>query len=75
MPSPPSRHDEISAWDEMPDELKRCLAREMEVYAGFLEHTDHHVGRVIDVLEDSRSSTRRSSTTSSGTTARRPKAR
>ena len=24
----------------------------MEVYAGFLEHTDHHVGRLLDALED-----------------------
>ena len=24
----------------------------MEVYAGFLEHTDHHVGRLIDAIED-----------------------
>jgi len=24
----------------------------MEVYAGFLEHTDHHVGRLIDTLRD-----------------------
>ena len=24
----------------------------MEVYAGFLEHTDYHVGRLIDALED-----------------------
>ena len=36
----------------MPDELKPVLARQMEVYAGFLEHTDHHVGRLIDALED-----------------------
>ena len=28
------------------------LARQMEVYAGFLEHTDHHVGRLVDALED-----------------------
>ncbi len=27
-------------------------ARQMEVYAGFLEHTDHHVGRLVDALED-----------------------
>ncbi len=33
-------------------ELKPVLARQMEVYAGFLEHTDHHVGRLIDALED-----------------------
>ena len=24
----------------------------MEVYAGFLEHTDHHVGRLLDALEE-----------------------
>ena len=46
------RHDEIPAWDDMPDELKPVLARQMEVYAGFLEHTDHHVGRLIDALSD-----------------------
>ena len=45
------RHDEIPAWDDMPDELKPVLARQMEVYAGFLEHTDHHVGRLVDTLE------------------------
>jgi arylsulfatase len=47
-----ARHDEIPAWDEMPDELKPVLEREMEVYAGFLEHTDYHVGRLIDAIED-----------------------
>src|SRR5450432_3620206 len=35
-----------------PAELKPVLEREMEVYAVFLEHTDHHVGRVIDAIED-----------------------
>jgi arylsulfatase A-like enzyme len=47
-----ARHDEIPAWDDMPEELKPVLARQMEVYAGFLEHTDYHVGRLIDTLED-----------------------
>jgi arylsulfatase len=47
-----SRHDEIPAWDDMPADLKPVLEREMEVYAGFLEHTDHHVGRVLDAIED-----------------------
>jgi arylsulfatase len=46
------RPDEIPAWDDMPDELKPVLARQMEVYAGFLEHTDHHVGRLVDALEE-----------------------
>ena len=47
-----ARHEEIPAWDDMPDELKPILARQMEVYAGFLEHTDYHLGRLIDALED-----------------------
>src|SRR6187455_3014484 len=46
------RHAEIPAWDEMPDELKPVLARQMEVYAGFLEHVDHHVGRLVDAIDD-----------------------
>jgi arylsulfatase A-like enzyme len=46
------RPDEIPAWDDMPDDLKPVLARQMEVYAGFLEHTDHHVGRLIDALSE-----------------------
>ena len=28
------------------------LARQMEVFAGFLEHTDHHVGRLVDALAE-----------------------
>ncbi|MGW5239253.1 arylsulfatase [Monashia sp. NPDC004114] len=47
-----ARHEEIPAWADMPEELKPVLARQMEVYAGFLEHTDHHIGRLIDTLED-----------------------
>ena len=47
-----ARPAEIPAWDEMPDDLKPVLARQMEVYAAFLEHTDHHVGRLVDALED-----------------------
>ena len=45
------RHGEIPAWDDMDPELKPVLEREMEVYAAFMEHTDHHVGRLIDALE------------------------
>ena len=47
-----ARHDEIPAWDDMPDELKPVLARQMEIYAGFLEQTDHEIGRVVDAIED-----------------------
>ena len=45
------RHEEIPAWDDMPDALKPVLARQMEVYAAFLEHVDHHVGRLVDAVE------------------------
>jgi len=47
-----ARPSEIPAWDDMPDEMKPILAREMEVYAGFMEHTDHHLGRLVQALED-----------------------
>lgn len=46
------RHSDIPAWDTITAEMKPILARQMEVYAGFLEHTDHHVGRLIDALQD-----------------------
>jgi arylsulfatase len=45
-----ARPAEIPAWDDMPEDLKPVLARQMEVYAGFLEHTDHHLGRLLDAL-------------------------
>ena len=45
------RHAQIPAWNAMPEDLKPVLRRQMEVYAGFLEYTDHHVGRLLDTLE------------------------
>ncbi|MGQ4388217.1 arylsulfatase [Streptomyces sp. SAS_270] len=46
------RHAEIPAWDEVPVEARPVLARQMEVYAGFLTHTDHHIGRLVAALEE-----------------------
>jgi arylsulfatase A-like enzyme len=45
------RPEQIPAWDDMPEELRPVLRRQMEVYAGFLEHTDFQVGRLIDLLD------------------------
>jgi arylsulfatase A-like enzyme len=45
------RHKEIPAWDEMPEAFKPVLRREMEVYAGYMEYTDYHVGRILDGLK------------------------
>ncbi|GMU04296.1 arylsulfatase [Corallococcus caeni] len=48
-----SRHDpDVQDWDSLPPEEKRLYARMMEVFAGFLEHTDHHIGRLLQFLED-----------------------
>jgi arylsulfatase A-like enzyme len=47
-----SRHDpDVQVWDELDDDARRLYARFMEVFAGFLEHTDHQIGRLIDFLK------------------------
>jgi Sulfatase len=45
-----ARHKEIPAWDDMPGGSNPVLRRQMEVYAGFLEYTDYHIGRIVDGL-------------------------
>ncbi len=45
------RPKEIPSWDSQTPEFQRVLAREMEVYAGFFSYADHHIGRLIDALE------------------------
>ena len=45
------RHSQIPSWDDMAEEMKPVLARQMELYAGFLEHTDHQIGRLVDALK------------------------
>ncbi|WP_027368993.1 arylsulfatase [Desulfocurvibacter africanus] len=47
-----SDHDpDVPAWDSLPEEARRMYARQMEVYAAFMEQTDHHFGRVMDFVE------------------------
>ena len=47
-----SRHDpDVQDWDALPEDERRLYARMMEVYAGFLEHTDFHIGRLLDFLK------------------------
>jgi arylsulfatase len=45
------RDPDVPAWDGLAPDEKRLYARMMEVFAGFLEHTDHHIGRLIAFLE------------------------
>ena len=42
---------EVPAWKDMPEAFKPFLRREMEVYAGYMEYTDHQVGRMVDGLK------------------------
>lgn len=42
----------IQAWEACSADEKRVYARMMEVYAGFLEQTDHNVGRVVKSIEE-----------------------
>lgn len=45
------RPKEIPAWDSFSPKEQRLFARQMEVFAGFAEHTDHEIGRMVDHLE------------------------
>lgn len=42
----------IQDWDTLSADEKKVYARQMEVYAGFGEHTDHEVGRLVQALEE-----------------------
>ena len=47
-----SRHDpDVQEWAKLPADERKLYARMMEVFAGFCEHMDHHVGRLIDFLD------------------------
>ncbi len=47
-----SRHDpDVPDWDALPPDARRLYARMMEVFAGFLSHTDYHIGRLLDYLK------------------------
>ena len=46
-----ARPKEIPAWDAMSAQQKRLFERQMETFAGFAEHTDAEVGRLVAQLE------------------------
>lgn len=45
------RDPQLAAWDDIPDDEKPFQARLMEVAAGFAEHVDTQVARILDELE------------------------
>ncbi len=47
------RNEGVKAWDALSADEKRLFTRLQEAYAGFIEHTDHHLGRLLKYLEAS----------------------
>ena len=64
----------IKDWNALSADEKRLFARQMEVYAAYLDMTDFEVGRLVKGIEQIGPSTTHSSSTSSETTAPAPRA-
>jgi arylsulfatase len=48
-----SRHDpDVQDWGALPADERRLYARMMEVFAGYLTHTDHYIGELIAFLKE-----------------------
>ena len=47
----PPKNPGVKDWDKLSSDEKKLYARYMEVYAGFLSHTDYQIGRIVDYLE------------------------
>lgn len=48
-----SRHDpDVPDWHSLSADERTLYARMMEVFAGFLEHTDHYLGELVQFLKD-----------------------
>ena len=43
---------DVAEWESLSEDERRLYARMMEVFAGFLEHTDHYIGELIGFLKD-----------------------
>lgn len=48
----PPRNPGVKAWDALSADEQRLFARLQETFAGYLEHTDYHIGRLIDFLKN-----------------------
>ena len=43
---------DIKDWDKLTDNERKLFARQVEVFAGFMEMTDYEVGRLMDAIEE-----------------------
>lgn len=48
----PPKPEDIKDWDALTADEKRLFTRQAEVFAGFLEQTDHEIGRLITAIKD-----------------------
>ncbi|MGF7048062.1 arylsulfatase [Paenibacillus sp. DS2015] len=48
----PARNPGVKAWDSLNPTEKRLFTRMQEVFAGFLDHTDYHIGRLLTALRE-----------------------
>jgi len=42
--------EDIKDWDQLPKNERQLFARQAEVFAGFLEQTDHEIGRLVEAI-------------------------
>jgi arylsulfatase len=47
----PPRNPGVPEWEDLTEHGRALVERQMEVFAGFLEHTDHQIGRYVDELD------------------------
>ena len=45
------RDETMTAWDDIPENQRAFQRRGMEIFAGFVEHTDVQVGRLVEGLD------------------------
>ena len=46
------RPEALPAWDSLSESERKLYARQMEIYAGYLENADWNVGRLLDAIEE-----------------------
>jgi len=46
------RNPGVDPWDTLNDKEKKFALKLQETFAGFLDHTDHHIGRLLDFLDE-----------------------
>jgi arylsulfatase len=45
------QNPDVQPWNKLSDDEKKIFLRHIETYAGFVSHTDHEIGRIVEYLE------------------------